>query len=843
MSTIIRIKRSGNTVSPTTLASGELAYSWEPTTGGKLYIGWGDELTPDVASNIAVIGGKYYTDLLYATPGILANTAAIITDASSKIDQLFVDDIHIDGSTISTATANTNIILLPGAGKTIDVSGSRITSVATPTANTDAVNKQYVDTEIEALNASSNIDIAGDAGLISIVLATETFTIAGGTGLSTSAAENTLTVNLDNTTVVANTYDTTTGIPEFTVDAQGRLTAASTSTILQNMSSIEVGNFVISNNSITSTSESIILNSFNDIIDVSRAVITNAGTPVANTDLTTKLYVDSAIDALEAASNLDIAGDAGSGSIFLASEVLTVAGGTGLSTAVSNNTITVTLDNTGVVANTYGSTTEIPVLTINEQGQITAANTTTISTDLSIAGDSGSDSVTLLNDTLTFSGGTGVSTLVSNNTVEISIGQDVSNTANVTFNIVEATESINTGNIVISGNTISTSAANTELILDSTTFISVNDKLIKDVADPETPGDAANKRYVDSVAQGLNILPAAKAATTQDLGATYADGPDPLNPGVGATLTIPATATLNIDGITAWSQFDNILVKDQTNLPENGSYFISQVGGALIDWILTRCTFCDEPDEVAGDYEFVTYGDTYGATGWVATTPNANNGIIVGVDDIIWIQFSGAGTYIAGNGLDLDGNVFSVNVDGSSIEIVADTLQVANNGITNDMLAGSIENNKLVNSSITFAAESGTADPVSLGETVTFAAGEGINTTVSNNTITISGEDASDTNKGIASFDVTDFTVISGNVILNTERVQDIIFNAIEAGEGIDVSYNDAANTFIISGEDATTTNKGIASFGGWTNSSNTVRQFSLTAGDVTIVSLDGGSF
>ena len=195
MSTIIRIKRSGNTVSPTTLASGELAYSWEPTTGGKLYIGYGSELTSNVAQDIAVIGGKYYTDLLYATPGTLSSTAAIITDSNSKINQLFVDDIHLDGSTISTATANTNIILLPGSGKTVDVSGARITSVATPTANTDAVNKLYVDTEIEALETSSNMDVAGDEGLISIVLASEVFTISGGTGLSTSALENTLTVN------------------------------------------------------------------------------------------------------------------------------------------------------------------------------------------------------------------------------------------------------------------------------------------------------------------------------------------------------------------------------------------------------------------------------------------------------------------------------------------------------------------------------------------------------------------------------------------------------------------------------------------------------------------------
>lgn len=196
------------------------------------------------------------------------------------------------------------------------------------------------------------------------------------------------------------------------------------------------------------------------------------------------------------------------------------------------------------------------------------------------------------------------------------------------------------------------SAINLSALAVPTADVSFASYKITNLASPTVSTDAANKQYVDDVAQGLNIHAASYAATTANLNATYSNGTS----GVGATLTNAGTqAAFSTDGVSP-SLNARILVKNQTNTFENGIYTLTTIGDGSTNWVLTRATDFDTAAEIAGgDFTFVDAGSTLANTGWV----NVDEVNTVGTDPIIFQQFSGAGTYTASNGVQLVGSDFS----------------------------------------------------------------------------------------------------------------------------------------------------------------------------------------
>lgn len=611
MAAIVRIKRSSTSGNPTTLAAGELAYSGLTDNGSnggdRLYVGFGTE-TAGNAANHFVIGGKYFTDIIDGATN--ANTASKLVkrDGSGNFSAgTITANLTGNASTASTAAAWTT-------GRTITIDGD-------------------VD------GSASGVDGSGDV---------------------------TITTALDATGVSAGSYGSSTAIPNITVDAKGRITAASTSSITTSFT-------------------------------------------------------------LTDGSNSE-----------------TIAGG---------NTLTVTAGE-GIDA-VVGST---DTLTIS--GEDASSSNKGIA---SFGGD--------------FSVSSGAVSLANNS---ITIGSDAV-ALGATRTDINGLTSLDVDNLTLDANAITSTDSNGNIELSPNGTGTVVVPASYEARAGFSSQSLVNKAYVDSVTSGLSVKTPVKVATTGNLNATYNNG--------AGTLTANSNFALSVDGVTV-SVNDRILVKDQSTAAQNGFYKVTATGSGSAAFVLTRTPDADAASElVAGAFAFVEEGTANADNGYVLSTDGA---VTLGTTAINFEQFSGAGQISAGDGLTKTGNALSLNVDDSSIEINADTARVKALGVTNAMLAGSIANAKLSNSSVTINSNS-----LALGASLTL--------------------DTDDIGEG------------STNQYYTNARSR----AALSVTGSTGLTYNDS--TGVLAGLDATTSVKGVASFA----SAN----FTVTSGAVAITGVDGGTY
>jgi len=664
MSNTIRIKRrasGGSSGAPASLENAELAFT---EVDDVLYYGKGTGGVGGTASNVIAIGGS----------GAFATLTSNQTISGNKT---FTGTVSLG----SSATAETK------------TAGNNSTAVATTA---------YVDSAIVA--ATYTFNLAADSGTSTVVDDNETLTISGGTGLTTTvAAGNNITVDLDNTTVTAGSYGTSTAVGSFTVDAQGRLTSASNTNIRTATSSV-TGLASFDSTDFTVTAGAVTLNAerVEDIVGAMVSTNTESGISVTYDDDNGKLNFDVNDPTITIAGDVD---------------------GSATMTNLGNTTINVTLDTVNSNVGAYGSTTEIPVVTVNAKGLVTAVSTASISTTLTVGADTGTaDSVALATDTLTFTGGEGIDTAVTNNTITIS-GEDAS-TSNKgiasfnsdSFSVASGAVSIKSGgvsnaqlanstitlgsstltlgstttsvagiteltvdNLNFNGNTITSTDSNGNITLspNGTGTVDVASSRITGLAEPTQDTDAATKYYVDNKVTGLSWKQAVHVLSSSNV------------PLTGSTPLEIDTHTLN-DG-------ERVLLTGQTTASQKGVYDVSITGGS---YTLTRSSDVNVYTELHGLAVFVQQGASYANTGWVQTADNLTD-----FNGQVWVQFSGAGLYAAGSALSLNGTEFNVNVaTNGGIEIATDELKLK------DSLAGA---GLTISSGV--LAVGGTADRITVG--------------------------------------------------------------------------------------------------------------------------------
>ena len=474
---------------------------------------------------------------------------------------------------------------------------------ATTLATSESI-KAYVD----ATATAADLDFQGDSGTGAVDLDSQSLVIDGGTNLNTVANGQTLTVNM-NADISVSSVTASGNVDALNMNVTDKIVMGGGSGgSISGASSLSADSLVALND--------LTVNGFlvDGIIDDDTMASASA------TTLATSESVKAYVDATATAASLDIAGDSGTGSIDLDSQVFTIAGGIGLSSTTTGQTTEVRLNNTAVTAGTYGDATNIPTFTVDQQGRITAASNVAIQTAWTLAGDSGSEVVNG-GDTATIAGGTNITTVASaTDTLTVNLDADISvdsvtASGNVDAGNVNVTDaivmsggtggSITGADLISAANITSTNTLTFNDLSDGTLTIDAildEDNMASD-SDTAIPTQQSVKAYVDAEIAGAGVAMSIQgdtgsgsvifatetldiAGVTNETVTSYDAGTDTMSVGLATDVTIQGTlstggnltvgGTLFSDDITANSiEIDgDVLVTGDTvmtgNLTVNG---------------------------------------------------------------------------------------------------------------------------------------------------------------------------------------------------------------------------------------------------------------------------------
>jgi hypothetical protein len=763
---VIRIKRSAGTSAPgaNVLKNSELAYTMgtgsQGNAGERLFIGK-DSNGTGYASSASIIGGKYFTDLLSHVHGVNTASTALIVDANKKLDELNVDFISLNASTVSsTGTNDINITPAAGYAVTLDnqvkVDSDAITGVGSiavgqitgltsdliPNADSaislGSATKKWKDLFLSGGSLHiGELVLSDNNGVLSIKDSDgiETFSataIAGTTAAtSTTIVDGDRFVMNDSGTMKQVTVeqmaayfdDEITAMPNLVTTAATTVGALNSGSITSGFTSIDVGagaitttgqvtagkvvtdNITVDANTISSTNTDgniVISPNGTGSVDVATSKIIGVVDPTDSAGAASKNYVDTVLDL----QDLDVVTDAGTIAIDLDDETLTIAGGTGLASVGSSNTVTLNIDAT--VATLTGSQTLTNKTITNPI--ITPSATAGGTIEFKEGTNNGSNRVLLSGP---------ASTADATITLPAATG---------TVSLVAGTETLTNKTIDADNNTIS----NIEV-----------DNLKSGVLDTD----------ISSVSGSDDTVASAKAIKT------YVDARTTT---VGSTAITLGSSSTVLAGLTQ-VDVDNVRILDNTVASTTGTLFL-------------------DPTPIGTDSGDVIIRGNLQVNG-VQTIINST---VTSINDLNMVLADSAA-----NAAGADGSGLTIGGAGYSGTKATFTY----NGSNDEW-----EMNKTLNVT-SGSLEVGGVDYLeavrdNLGGGV-LVAGEGLDVTVDDgaNTITFSGEDATSSNKGIASFSSTGFSVSSGAVSLTqTDITSTGALNAGSITSGFGAIDNGASN-------------------------------------------------